>query len=107
MGKRNREKRAAKAEQRARGRTRPAAMRDDSDADGFEEHSGEQAYSRKPSHAFRSAVRAAAQAHVLRGSAVAAELVEDLSAWCRAIGVREAHLALDQILLDEVRQIWK
>ncbi|MBP2476977.1 hypothetical protein JOF53_005849 [Crossiella equi] len=98
MGKRNREKRAAKAKQRARrGPTEPRAD---------PEFLDEQTFAQAQRHALAQAVRMAAQTHVLHGPEAAAEHVELVCEATRTMGARAVWLLLEQMLLAETGEIW-
>ncbi|MCP3800754.1 DUF2786 domain-containing protein [Allokutzneria sp. A3M-2-11 16] len=103
MGKRNREKRAAKAKQRAQAHGGPTRSRHDVRGDVFDE----ELYAEAQRHSLLAAVRAAAHAHVQMGPDVTADRMETLSAAVQEMGVRKAFLHLDQMLLTEVREMWK
>ncbi|WP_086820719.1 DUF2786 domain-containing protein [Allokutzneria sp. NRRL B-24872] len=105
MGKRTREKRAAKAEQRARRHDGPIPPSRDSD--GPDVFMNEQASAEEWFRSVRSAVRAAAQVHLMHGPDAAAGLIDDLVVHSSRVGVRDVHLAVDRMLLDEVGHLWR
>ncbi|GAA4016190.1 DUF2786 domain-containing protein [Allokutzneria multivorans] len=108
MGKLNREKRAAEARQRARdrgGRTWPWTTSDMADVD--DDRRGEGKGDEASSHTLRSLARTAAQVLVHSGPLAARTFIDDLNSVCQTLGLRRAHLVLDQVLLEEVQRAWQ